>query len=194
MALGFQRSSGEDFLPSFRFNSISGDIIVASSVKNEKTNEWEKTENEVKVPVKFVFDLADIEIGWMHFSTSGPSFAMTKLGMPLPTRPTTDHKQGFRVKMFNKEHGLCVFSATSKTICDAMDELHDAYIKGEKENPNKVPVIEIRGTEKVPVKTRDGTKNFKKPSWSIVAWVTRPEQMAEKVVSAAVESDDGDEF
>ena len=180
MALGFTKNSGEDFLPSFRFNAVSGDAIVAWSEK-DAAGEWEKKEKDVSFPVKFVFDFENIEVGWLHFSASGPNFSLVKLGNSLPQKPTPEHKQGFRVKMYNKEHGVCSFANSSRTIADVMDALHDEYLKGVKDNAGKVAVVEIRGVKKVSVKTKEGSKNYKQPECSIVAWVTKPEQLIEKV-------------
>ena len=198
MALGLQKSNGGgDFLPVFKFNAVSGDAAIASSTKNEKTGEYDKNEKEVSFPVKFVFDMPEIEVGYMHFAATGPSFAMVKIGQPLPEKPSLEHKQGFRVKLYNKEYGLCVFSNSSKTISEVMDALHDAYMAGAAKNVGKLPVVEIKGTKKVSVKTKEGAKNYKQPDWSIVSWVSRPEALTEKVAEAAKEvetSDDVDEF
>lgn len=195
MALGFTKAnSGEDFLPVFKFNAVSGDAAIAWSEKTA-SGEWEKQEKEVKFPVKFIFDMENIEVGWMLFAATGPNFALVKLGNPLPPQPTKDHKQGFRVRLYNKENGLCVFSNSSRTIAEVMDVLHDQYVKGAKDNAGKVPVVEIKGTKKVAVKTKEGSKNYKQPEWSIVSWVARPDAMIEKVaepvkVEATVEDDD----
>jgi hypothetical protein len=181
MALGFTKNTnnGEEFLPSFRFNAVSGDSVIAGSKKNA-AGEFEKYETEVKFPVKLIFDMENIEVGWMHFAATGPSFAMGKLGQPLPERPTPDHKQGFRVKLFNKTLGLSMFSNSSRTIAEVMDILHDAYVTGAAKNVGKVPVVEIKGTKKIAVKTKEGSKNYKQPDWSIVSWVVRPDELLEK--------------
>lgn len=177
MSLGLTNGGGNnDFSPVFKFNAVSGDTVIASSLKNA-SGEWEKVENDVKFPAKFVFDFENIEIGWMKFAATGPSFHMVKLGERMPQRPDTDHKQGFRVKLYNKEHGVCIFSNSSKTIGEVMDTLHDKFLEGKDANKGKVPVVEIKGTEKIAVKTKDGSKNYKRPVWSIVTWIARPEAL-----------------
>lgn len=181
MALGFTKSTsnGEDFLPVFKFNAVSGDAVIAWSEKNA-SGEYDKQEKEVNFPVKVIFDLENIEVGWMHFAATGPSFALAKLGTPLPERPSQEHKQGFRVKLYSKALGVSMFSNSSKTIAEVMDSLHDAYIAGAAKNPGKVPVVEIKGTKKVAVKTKEGSKNYKQPDWSIVSWVARPDELTDK--------------
>lgn len=62
-------------------------------------------------------------------------------------------------------------------------------------NAGKVPVVEIKGTEKVSVKTKEGAKNYKRPIWSIVKWVARPAELdtvkePEPVAQAATLDDD----
>jgi hypothetical protein len=195
MAMGLTKSGGDgDFTPVFKFNAVSGDAVIASSAKNA-SGEWEKAEKDVSFPAKFIFDFAELEVGWMHFSSTGPSFAMVKIGERMPAAPSADHKQGFRVRMYNKEHGLCVFSNSSKTIAEVMDTLHDNYLRDEKANAGKVPVVEIKGVEKVSVKTKEGAKNYKRPVWSIVSWVAKPEAMTAKVVEESkVETASDDDF
>jgi hypothetical protein len=198
MALGFTKSSGggEDFLPSFRFNAVSGDAEIVGNVKSADGVTWEKQVKEITFPAKFIFDFANLEVGWMHFAATGPSFSMAKIGQPFPAKPSADHKQGFRVKMYSKTHGLSLFSNSSKTIAEVMDVLHDAYLKDEKAHAGKVPVIEIKGTKKVSVKTKEGAKNYKQPEWSIVSWVARPEEMDVKAkeAEAVAEAVADDEF
>lgn len=197
MALGFTKSSGEDFLPSFRFNAVSGDAVIVGSKKNADGVTWDKFENEVTFPAKFIFDFANLEVGWIHFAAPGPSFALVKIGERMPAKPSEEHKQGFRVKLFSKAHGLSAFSNSSRTIAEVMDALHDQYLAGEKANSGKVPVVEIKGVKKVQVKTKEGAKNYKQPVWAIVSWVARPEELTEKAieeVAKAAEPEASDDF
>ena len=201
MALGFTRPTGggDDFLPILKYNSISGDLAVSSSSK--VGDAWEKNEKDIPLPAKLIFDLAEIEIGYMHFSTSGPTFHLVKIGQPFPPLPadhdpkTKKYNQGFRVHVFSKEFGLCAFSQSSKMVGEAMDVLHNQYMKEKDANAGKLPVVEFKGTKKISVSTKEGAKTYKCPEWSIVSWVDRPEAMSPKVVeevkaSASVADDD----
>lgn len=196
MALGFAKSTGgESFLPSFRFNAVSGDAVVAGSTKSPDGITWEKFENEISFPVKFIFDFENLEVGWLHFAATGPSFAVVKLGERMPEKPSIDHKQGFRINLYNKETGLVTFANSSKTVAEPMDLLHDAYLRDVKANTGKVPVVEIKGVKKISVKTKEGSKNYKQPDWSIVSWVARPEAMTpEKFEEAKIVASDPDDF
>jgi len=48
-----------------------------------------------------------------------------------------------------------------------------------------VPVVEIEGTEPVKINTPQGELRFKVPSWKIVAWVDRPDEMSGAPAPAA---------
>lgn len=194
MALGFTKTTGDSFLPSFRFNAVSGDAVIAGSEKAADGVSWDKFETPITFPVKFIFDFENLEVGWLHFAATGPSFALVKLGERMPEKPSLDHKQGFRVHLYNKEHGLMTFANSSKTIAEVMDVLHDSYLRDAKANPGKVPVVEIKGVKKVSIKTKEGNKNYKQPDWSIVSWVARPEVMNEKKIDEAKIIADADDF
>jgi hypothetical protein len=193
MALGFAKSSGDSFLPSFRFNAVSGDVVIAGSTKNPDGQTWDKFEHEVSLPAKFIFDFANLEVGWVQFAATGPSFAMVKVGERMPERPNPEHKQGFRITLYNKEHGLVTFSNSSNTVADPMDTLHDAYLRDEKANPGKVPVVEFKGVKKIQIKTKEGSKTYKQPDWAIVQWVARPEAMDDKKIEEVEEPSTSDD-
>ena len=46
MALGFAKTSGDSFLPSFRFNAVSGDAVIVGSTKNADGVSYDKFEND----------------------------------------------------------------------------------------------------------------------------------------------------
>jgi hypothetical protein len=177
MALGFMKASnsGDGFLPSLRFNAVSGDCVVAGSEKNADGVTWDKFEKEVKFPVKLVADMENIEVGWIYFSAQGPNFALTKIGQEMPAKPSDNHKQGFRLKMYHKDHGLVMFANSSNTVKDVMNEVHDAFMADKDKNVGKLPVLEFKGTEKFQVKTKEGAKNYKKPVIVISGWTSKPE-------------------
>lgn len=202
MALGFMKaSSGEDFLPSLRINVISGDCIVAGSEKNADGQTWNKYEKEVKFPAKFVADMDNIEVGWIYFSAQGPNFVLVKIGQEMPSKPSDNHRQGFRLKMYHKDFGLVMLANSSTTVKDVMNDIHDAYMAAKDKNVGKFPVIEFKGTERIRIKTKEGTKNYKKPVLAITDWVEKPEgwtkQEEETLVSTPaqeVELPDDDAF
>ena len=183
MALGLSYNSGEEYLPSFRYNSISGEAVIASNEKNA-SGEYEKKQVEVKFPAKFAADFENLEVGFLAFKTTGPSFHLVKIGERLPPKPDDEHKQGFRLNLWSKQYGPLAFAATSRTISEAVDVLHDSYLKDAGAHAGKVAVVEFSGTEKIQIKTPQGTKTYKKPLLSIVSWIDRPEELTSKAKEA----------
>jgi hypothetical protein len=177
MGLGFstESSGGGKFLPVVKFDAKSGDMIA---VNREPAGDgtWEKNEVEITLPTKVVMDLAGIEIGWLTF-TPTYNAVMAKAGEKMPPKPTADHKQAVRVRVFFKDHGLREFSPTSKTLLRSIDQLHDQFLEQQAANPGKMPVVTIEGTETIKVQTPQGELRFKAPKWSITGWTTPPADM-----------------
>lgn len=188
MALGFNteaRSSG-DILPIVKFDAKSGDFIARNRVQGSD-GMWENVEEEIALPFKAVFDFANIEVGWLSFSSGAPDFHMVPFGQRLPAQPTPEHKQAFRIRIYSKALGLREFSHSSKTMLRAIDALHNQFLADNAANPGKVPVVDIAGLETVKVNSPQGELRFKAPKWSIVQWIAKPEAMdgATSAASAA---------
>lgn len=179
MALGFTESNSGgsgDFLPIVTYSAQSGDLLRKESVPDGMGG-YEKQTTELQLPLRVVFDFENIEVGWLSFQ-NGVDFKMVKLGQPMPEKPEGDYKQCFRVRIANKDIGLCEFSHQAKTVRDKMNTLHDQYLSGKASNQDKVPVVEISGLETVTQQGRDGELRFKAPTWSIVDWIDRPAIMS----------------
>ena len=177
MALGFQEttsSGGGDFLPIIKFSAKDGSFVRQDRHQGADGH-WEKSETEMELPFKVVMDMDAIEVGFIAFTTTGPDFRFVKVGEPMPIKPSDEHKEGFRIRMFNKEIGLREMSSSSKIVRNQMNDLHDAYLAGKADNPGKVPVVEITGSDRIQIETKaQGTQTFRSPKWSIVGWVDRP--------------------
>lgn len=180
MALGFTDNNsgggGGDYLPIVTFAATSGDFLRRESVPDGMGG-YEKRTDELTFPLTLAFDFDEIEVGWASFM-NGVDFKMVKLGQPMLPKPEGDYKQCFRVRVANKDVGLCEFSHSAKTVRDAMNALHDQYLSGKSNNPGKVAVVEISGVETVTMQGRDGELRFKAPKWSIVDWIDRPAIMS----------------
>jgi hypothetical protein len=177
MALGFTETSssgGGDFLPIMKFSAKDGSF-VRQDRQQGADGHWEKSETEMDLPFKVVMDMDAIEVGFIAFTTTGPDFRFVKVGEPMPIKPSDEHKEGFRIRMYNKEIGLREMSSSSKIVRNQMNDLHDAYLAGKADNPGKVPVIEITGSDRIQIETKaQGTQTFRSPKWSIAGWVDRP--------------------
>lgn len=177
MALGFTEttsSGGGDFLPIMKFSAKDGSFVRQDRHQGADGH-WEKSETEMDLPFKVVMDMDAIEVGFIAFTTTGPDFRFVKVGEPMPVKPSDEHKEGFRIRMYNKEIGLREMSSSSKIVRNQMNDLHDAYLAGKADNPGKVPVIEITGSDRIQIETKaQGTQTFRSPKWSIAGWVDRP--------------------
>jgi hypothetical protein len=177
MALGFTETSssgGGDFLPIMKFSAKDGSFVRQDRHQGADGH-WEKSETEMDLPFKVVMDMDAIEVGFIAFTTTGPDFRFVKVGEPMPVKPSDEHKEGFRIRMYNKEIGLREMSSSSKIVRNQMNDLHDAYLAGKADNPGKVPVIEITGSDRIQIETKaQGTQTFRSPKWSITGWVDRP--------------------
>lgn len=176
MAIGLnvEEKQGGNFLPVIKFDAKGGDFIIINR-EPQSDGTWEKNEIEMPTPFKFIADMDNLEVGWISFKPGAVDFTMAKVGTRLPDRPSEDHKQGVRLKIFLKEHGLREFSHTSKNVLRAFDALHDDYCAQAHKNSGKCAVIEVTGTETVKMQTKEqGELRFKVPKWKIAGWVDRP--------------------
>ena len=180
MALGFSESTnsgGGDFLPIVKYSAKDGSF-VRQDRHQAPDGTWEKSETEMETPLKVVMDMDAIEVGFIAFTATGPDFRMVQVGEPMPQQPSPDHKEGFRIRLYNKEIGLREMSSSSKIVRNQMNDLHDAFLAGKADNPGKLPVVEITGSDRIQIETKaQGTQTFRSPKWSISGWIDRPEGM-----------------
>jgi hypothetical protein len=186
MALGFSaQSSGSngDILPIIKWDTKAGDMIRQDR-RQESDGVWVKDEAEIAFPVQFIMDMENIEIGYLSFASGAPDFRVAKIGAARPECPPDIGPDGkpafkdcFRVRLYNKDFGLREFSHTAKTVMRPMDVLHDQYESEKANNPNKVPVVEVSGSEVVKIATPQGELRFKPPVMRITQWVDRPAAM-----------------
>jgi hypothetical protein len=175
IGLALEEKKGGNFLPVLKFDAKSGDFMA---VNREPASDggWEKEEIELKSPFKAIMDFDKLEVGWISFKPGAVDFTMAQIGQPMPARPTPEHKQGIRIKVFLKEHGLREFAHTSKNVLRAFDALHDEYAKGAAANPGKLAIVEVTGTETVKMQTKEqGELRFKVPKWRISGWAPPPD-------------------
>jgi len=185
MALGLSMEStgGGDILPIIKFDAKSGDFIQQDRENINGT--WEKKETELSLPIKIAFDFENLQVGWLSFASGAPDFAMVKIGEAMPAKPSDEHKQAFRLKIYKPELGIREFSHSAKTVLKKMDVLHNQYEAEKGHNEGKMPVVHITGLTTVKVNSPQGELRFKAPEWSISEWIDRPSAMDGAVPSAA---------
>lgn len=190
MALGLmsETSGGNgDILPIIKFDAKAGDFIRVDRTQNA-SGEWEKNQSDMALPLQIVMDFDNIETGWLSFDSGAPDFRMVKIGEPMPAKPTDNHKQAFRVRIYNKDLGVREFSSQSKLVIREMDDLHNQFEAERGNNAGKVAVATVSGTKTVTVNTPQGENRFKVPEWSITSWIDRPAGMNGAETATPVEA------
>jgi hypothetical protein len=186
MALGIKYPPpGEtlDLVPIVKYDARGGRFARVD--RSNASGQWETTQTDITGCFKAVFDLENIEVGWICFPTSGaPDFRMVPLGEDAGPRPSDAHKEGFRIMLkLGKEAGGDVreFCATAKVVVGAMDELHDKF---KAEANGRLPVVAVKTTK--PIVTGSGqTKSTNyAPVFEVVQWVPRPADLVFKPKSA----------
>ena len=161
---------------------------------------WDSKTVEITPVFQAVFDMENIELGWLYFPTNGaPSIQVAKYGLPLPAQPDKNHRAGFRVHMLlGAQSGgdTREMAANAQVSIKGMDALHDAYLAGVKDHPGQLPVVRLAGTEAVTSSGKDASgksvssQNYM-PVWEISKWVPRPAELPAEVVTAATPEDHG---
>jgi len=186
MALNLpQRGSGEDRTPIVKYDARAGRLFRVD--RTQADGSWDTNTVEITPVFQAVMDLEHIELGWLYFPTNGaPEIEVAPYGKPLPPKPSDKHRPGFRVHMkLGKQAGgdIREMAANAQASINGMDDLHDAYLKGVKDNAGKLPVVQLDKTTPIITtgKGQDGkpvsSQNYQ-PVWKIVGWAARPPELA----------------
>lgn len=186
MALGLKtESTGGDFLPILKFDARAGRFF-----RRDRQN-MENVEVDITKSFKAVIDMENIEVGYINFATGGaPDFVLVPLGDPMPQKPSDGHKQGFRivVKLGSDCGGdIREFSSCAKVVIKGIDQLHEDYVTGEKENPGKLPIVILKDTVPVTTEGKQKSTNYQ-PVFEITGWVPRPKDLTVQPRSKSVAS------
>jgi hypothetical protein len=169
-----------DFTAAIKFDARAGRFFKRDRDINGQADWF-----EIPLPFQSVWDMEHLEVGWIGFLGNVPNFLMVPLGKPWPPQPAQlDDKgkqvfrQGFRVRIFAPKAlgGLREFSHTARGVIEAVDALHDAYLKGREETPGRLPVVTVREVTaiKSPMSGGQVQTNYA-PRFEITRWVERPE-------------------
>ena len=194
MGLGLPVSTGGgDRTPIIKYDARAGRIHRID--RSNASGSWETSELEITTGFQAIFDLENIETGWLNFPAGGaPDIRTAKIGEPLPDRPSDKHRAGFRVLMkLGKSCGgdLREMASNAKVSIAAMDKLYDAYVAEVQNHPGKLPVVTLAGTEKVVSQGKDeqgkpqSSTNYQ-PVWEIKSWVDRPPELGGEGSAEAV--------
>jgi hypothetical protein len=180
MGLGLPTSGASgDRTPIIKYDARAGRIFRID--RSNASGNWESDQVEITNGFQAIFDLENIETGWLSFPAGqAPDIRTVKIGQPLPDRPSDKHKAGFRVLMkLGKSSGGDVreMAANAGVSIQGMDALYDAYVAGLQDNPGKLPVVILEKTIAV-VSTGQGQSSTNyRPVWAISKWVDRPAEL-----------------
>lgn len=177
MAIGLSTgSTGQDYLPIATWDARAGRMF---KVQREQQSDGSWMSDKVDITSQnpsFVVDFQSLEIGWAAFLPTGPSFVMAPLGQAMPAKPTADHKQSFKVRLFSPKFldGLREFSSSSKAVIGQIDNLHTEYEAAPEAAAGKLPVVKLTGSKPITTKGPQGTSTNYSPTFEIVSWADRP--------------------
>jgi hypothetical protein len=180
MSIGKRKGSGGG--PLLKYDARNGSFY---RVDRNANGEVEQTSI---VDLKAVFDLANLEIGWIRFDAgSPPSFKMVRAGQEIGNPPSEKHRQGVRVRVrLAGDKGVArEFSSTATTVWNAIDRLHDEFERNRGKHSGKLPFVHMAKLEQV--KTLLGVVFA--PTFEITGWAVRP---AELTVAPEVVADPAD--
>lgn len=182
MALGIQTESGggADRTPLVKYNAKAGRVYRVDRSQDGQ-GAWVTDEVEITQGFSFVPDLANIEVGWCLFAAGqAPDMKMVRIGETLPDRPSDKHKQGFRLMVkLGKASGGDVreLAGTAKALIGPIDDLHTKYEAGVKDNPGKLPIVNMTGSNTIVTQTPEGKTSSYAPIFEITKWVDRPAEL-----------------
>jgi hypothetical protein len=186
MALGLQTEAGSgnfEARPYVKYDSKAGRMFSVDRVQGPEG--WQNQTTDITNGFAAVFDMANVEVGWIAFTAQGPNLALVPLGQPLPAKPGADHKQGFRLNVYSKALGAREFSATAKAVLGSIDALHTAYEAAPESKQGLLPVVRLDGVDVVETQGPKGTNRNYAPKLSIAQWVPRPAALAPKPTASA---------
>lgn len=188
MALGMStEAGGGDFADILKYDARAGRMFRVD--RTQGANGWETNPVEITNGFAAVFDFEHIQVGWALFAAGiAPSFTMVPLGQPFPAKPSDQHKQGF--KMMVKLGSKCgddvrEFASCAAAVRKSIDALHDAYLAGVGANPGKLPVVSMTGSVPIVSTGKGQSSTNYAPTFEIVKWVGRPDDLKPGVVVAA---------
>ena len=168
MSIGKRRGIGSN--PLLKFDARNGSFY---RVDRNTNGEVEQTSI---VDLKAIFDLANLEVGWIRFDAGAPpSFKMVRAGQDISNAPSDKHRQGLRLRVrLAGDKGVArEFSSTAATLWNAVDRLHDEFERNRGKHSGKLPYVHLAKLEQV--RTLLGV--VFSPTFEIISWVVPPAEL-----------------
>src|SRR5262245_61469805 len=168
MSIGRRRNNSSN--PLLKFDARNGSFYRVDRNANGEV------EQSNIIDFKAVFDLENLEIGWILFNAgSPPNFKMVRAGQDIGNAPSDKHRQGLRLRVrLAGDKGLArEFSSTAATLWNSIDRLHDEFERNRGKHSDKLPYVRLAKLEQV--KTLLGVVFA--PTFEIINWVVRPAEL-----------------
>jgi hypothetical protein len=164
-------SSDGEIIPIIKYDARDGSLSRRDRIDGEYTD---VPINKDKIGL---FDIGNIEFGWIDFTNGRPDFAVAHHNEPVPAQPTPNHKRAARILIkMTKENGNDIreFAGNSQALLKGLGDLCKAYEAGAAQNPGKLPLVRLASTIAI-MSGGSGpkTKNHQ-PVFEIVSWHDRP--------------------
>jgi hypothetical protein len=170
-------SQGGDFLPIVKYDARAGRMFRVDRV--DTGGQFVSEPVDITSNFKAIFDLENVETGWINFSTGGaPDFRLVPIGEPLMVRPSEMHKNGIRFMLkLSKDCGgdrpIREIAGTSKAFLSGVEKVFDDYDAQKAEHPGQLPVVVMEGS--MPIKSGSGDRQSTNyvPKFKVVGWAPR---------------------
>jgi hypothetical protein len=187
MAFGMKVPVANDFAEIVKFDARAGRMFRIDY--NPDTRE--------KVPVditnpppRFAIDFGSLEVGYAHFSPTGPDLRVVPEGQPIPAQPIDKDDKGrlmyrpaFRAKLYGKIlGGLREWASSANVVLEAVDDLYIKVRAAPEAQIGKIPIVEL--TKTLPVQMGKGARQTTvyTPCFIIVGWTDRVPEMGPRTV------------
>lgn len=185
MALGLTSGGGSgDIKPFIKYDARAGRMFRVDRVQNGDGS-YSSQDHDITNGCTFIADMANIKVGWVHYSSQGPVKRFVVLGKEaIPARPEDKgadgkpvFKQGFEINVqLSKACGggpAREFGSAAGCVIQAVDALHDAYTAASESKLGKLPIVAMTATTGV----KSGQSTNYQPTFQITGWVDRPEAL-----------------
>jgi hypothetical protein len=174
--------TGGNFLPVIKYDARAGVIYTQDRVFNGDT--WQTEQHDVTDGLEAIFDLANIQTGWLRFPKgAAPEMVLKPIGEDIGPRPGEDYKEGLRVivKIPDDDAGPRELISNALALWQGIDELHNAYLAELEANPGRVPLVTLADVNQV----NNPSGISYEPVFKIVDWVARPADLPIRGIAVA---------
>jgi len=178
MSLGLKayHVAGGNFAPRVEYNAKAGRMHIVNRKEGvDGAFATDKIDVTMSAP-QFALDIGSIEIGWIAFPPgAAPDATLVPYGQDMPARPSSRHKAGFQVKVWNgSEPDAREFKSTAGVVVDAIEYLWDEIAATPQAARGDLPIVQFTGA--TPVVAKRGT-NYA-PEFRLTGqWITRDDRV-----------------